>query len=133
MSSKDKPQKVLIVDDEDFICNIYSKSFKDEGIETETVHSGKEMLDILEEKNNEYDVILLDIVMPEMDGFEALEMAHKKEMLGRTLLVVLSNHADQISQEKAKELGAHNFVVKSSLLPEDIVKEVIGTFQEKSA
>ncbi|MFP4022308.1 MAG: response regulator [Candidatus Paceibacterota bacterium] len=133
MSSKDKPQKVLIVDDEDFICNIYSKSFKDEGIETEAVHSGKEMLDILEEKSNEYDVILLDIVMPEMDGFEALEMAHKKEMLGRTLLVVLSNHADQISQEKAKELGAHNFVVKSSLLPEDIVKEVISTFQEKSA
>lgn len=126
-----KPKSILIVDDDTFVCDIYKKIFVKENIETNILHSGKEMIDELEKKDTSYDIIILDIFMSEMDGFEALENAHDKNLIGKSVVIVLSNHADQIAQEKAIKLGAKKFIVKSSLLPEGIAQEVIDTFQEQ--
>lgn len=130
-NNEKKPESILIVDDDTFVCDIYKKIFIKENIETNILHSGKEMIDELEKKDKSYDIIILDIFMSEMDGFEALENAHKKNLLGKSTVVVLSNHADQIAQEKAIKLGAKKFIVKSSLLPEGIAQEVIETFQKQ--
>jgi CheY-like chemotaxis protein len=70
--------------------------------------------------------------MSDMDGFEALENAQDKKLLNeKTILIVLSNQTDKIAQEKALKLGANKFIVKSSLLPEEIAKEVIEIYQEQ--
>ena len=130
MVKGEKPNKILIVDDDEFVCNIYEKSFKEEGVETETVHSGKEMLERMR-KEDKPEMVVLDIFMPEMNGFEALESAHKENLLDRSIVLILSNHADQIAQEKAAKLGAKKFIVKSSLLPTDIISEVMNTYQEE--
>lgn len=132
MKNKEKPKAVLIVDDDKFICDIYEKIFTKENIKTKILHSGKEMVDKLEKKDEIYDVIILDIFMSEMDGFEALENAQEKNLLSKeTVLIVLSNQTDKIAQEKALKLGANKFIVKSSLLPEEIAKEVIEIYQEQ--
>ncbi len=127
---KSPVEKILVVDDDCFICGIYKKVFEKEGVEIEVLHSGKEMLDKLREVKEGYEVILLDIFMPEMDGFEALEVAHKEGLTKNSLVIILSNQADQVAQKKAKELGAKRFIVKSSFLPEDIAKEVLKTCRE---
>ncbi|MGM0628904.1 MAG: response regulator [Patescibacteria group bacterium] len=130
MMTEKKPEKILIVDDDEYICNIYSKIFKDKGIETETAHTGKQMLEKM--KNEEKpEVVVLDLFMPEMDGFEALELAYKEDLLQNSTVIILSNYADQVAQEKAEELGSKKFIVKSTLLPEDIITEVLKTYQEE--
>jgi len=88
------------------------------------------MLEKLREKKDDCKVILLDIFMPDMDGFEALEEAHKEDLINETFVIMLSNQADQVAKKKAEKLGAKKFIVKSSLLPEDITKEVIKACKE---
>ncbi|MGM0482438.1 MAG: response regulator [Patescibacteria group bacterium] len=129
--TEEKPEKILIVDDDEFICNIYSKIFKEKNIETDIAHTGKQMLEKI--KNEKPEVVVLDIFMPEMDGFEALEAAYKEDLLKNSVVIVLSNYADQLAQEKAGELGSKRFIVKSTLLPEDIVTEVLKTYQEETS
>lgn len=133
MKNNEKPNSILIVDDDIFVCDIYKKIFIKEDIETDVLHSGKEMIEKLEKKEKEYDVIILDIFMSEMDGFEALETAHNRNLLNKSVVIILSNHADQIAQKKALKLGARKFIVKSSLLPEGIAKEVLDTFQQRTS
>ncbi len=130
MNTNKIPKKILIVDDDKFVCNVYRKNFEKNKIETDFIHSGKDMLNRLQEES--YDVILLDILMPEMDGFEALENASKDDLLKDAVVIILSNHADQIAMEKAEQLGCKRFIVKSSLLPEDITKQVLDTYQTES-
>lgn len=131
MNDDKTPRKILIVDDDKFVCNVHRQNFEKDKIETDFAHSGKEMLEKLKEDNN-YDVILLDILMPEMDGFEALESANKDELLAKTIVIILSNHADQLAMEKAESLGCKKFIVKSSLLPEDIKEEVLQVYRAES-
>ncbi len=133
MKNNSDIEKILIVDDDCFICGIYEKVFGKEGVEIETLHSGKELVEKLRENKNEFEIILLDIFMPEMDGFEALEIAHEENLIGDTFVIVLSNQADQVAQKKAMKLGAKRFIVKSSFLPEDIAKEVLKTYREHTS
>lgn len=130
MAADKKPKKLLIVDDEEFACKIYKKSLEQKGIETDIIHSGKEMIEKLRGNEKTYDVILLDIVMPEVDGLEALEVARSEGLAKDTMFIIFSNRTDEVAQEKARELDCKNFLIKSSLLPESLAEEVIKTYQE---
>lgn len=125
------PEKILVVDDDEFVCSVYSKMFKEKGIETDVVHSGKQMLEKIK-TGEKPEIVILDLFMPEMDGFEALEEAHKEDLLKDSVVIILSNNADQVVKEKAEELGSHKFIIKSTLLPEEIVTEVLETYQEEN-
>lgn len=130
MTNDKKPQKILMVDDEEFACKIYRKSLEQKGIETDIVHSGIEMIEKLRENKEAYDVILLDIVMPEVDGLEALEAVRSESLAKNSIFIIFSNRTDETAKEKAKELDCKNFLIKSSILPDSLAEEVIKTYQE---
>lgn len=115
-------KELLIVEDEDMLRKIYTTLFE---LEKFKVHKARNGYDAVEKlKSITPDVILLDLLMPVMNGFEFLEAVNIKTSHPHTKVLVLSNLSDQASLDKIKELGASKYVLKSSISPSELVSEV---------
>lgn len=115
--------KILLVEDDPFIAEIYEKKLKDAGFEVVNVKSGREVLRrVLETK---FDIILLDLVLPEMSGMEVLlELRNKPEYDKNLIIVVFSNLSSPEEQETAEKAGANGFISKTAFTPSQVVEEV---------
>lgn len=114
--------KILIVDDDQFILDMYTLKFKNEGYEVETATEGTEAI----RKAKEFvpQVILLDIVLPHMDGFEILRELKKESSLAEAKVLMLSNVGEKKDIEKGLELGANDYIVKAHFTPTEVVQKV---------
>lgn len=116
-------KRILLVDDELYIRDLYEELLKGEGYEVTTAADGEEALSHAVEGG--YDLILLDVVMPKKDGITFLKdykAAHPKHPNGK--IVMLSVLADDPVIETAKAQGAIGFLIKSNLNPDEVVAEV---------
>jgi two-component system, OmpR family, alkaline phosphatase synthesis response regulator PhoP len=124
--------KVVIVEDDPMISEIYSKKFSDVGFDVSAVTSGEQVLDLaLAEK---VDVILLDLIMPKMDGFEVIRKLRDGMYDPNIKIIVTSNLSSHEDQDKAMKLGANGFVAKSDYSPSELViqvKRLINQFSEQ--
>ncbi len=119
-----KPHKqVLVVEDEPDAAEIYSDILKDEGITVGKAGDGTDALKALEK--TDFDLVLLDIIMPEMDGVETLHQikAHP-DKYGTPKVVMLTNIGGDIAIDKAMELGADGYMLKSETEPQDFINVV---------
>ena len=116
----DAKQKVLVVDDEQALARALELKLTAEGVDVTVAHDGEEALALIE-KNN-YSLILMDMVMPKLDGFGVLEAMQKKGIT--TPVIVLSNLGQEEDAERARALGARDFFVKSNMPIVEIVKFV---------
>ncbi|MDI6802369.1 MAG: response regulator [Bacteroidota bacterium] len=105
--------KILVVDDEDTLRTVLSQELKGEGYEVETAADGLLALDAI--KQNNFDLVLLDIKMPNMDGFEVLK--YIKQNHKDLKIIMLTGFADLKNAIESKKLGAEDFVSK----PYDLV------------
>lgn len=105
--------KVLIVEDDKFLISAYKAKLLREGLEVEIATDGQEALDTL--KTFIPDVILLDLVMPLMDGFTTLGKIKENPELKNIPVIVASNLGQQEDLDKATALGASDYVIKSDL------------------
>jgi len=113
-------KRILIVEDERPLAHALELKFTHEGFETKVAADGEEALrDALATK---YDMILLDLIMPRMDGFTFMEELKKKKV--KTKVIILSNLGQDEDKERAKALGAIAYFVKSNTPITEIVKEV---------
>lgn len=103
-------KKILIVDDEPNIVMTLEYTFKKSNYEVFIARDGQEALDIL--KTNYPDVIILDIMMPMVDGFATLEQIRKDNNLQHTKVMFLSAKNKEIDIEKGLELGADAYMTK---------------------
>lgn len=115
-------RKIVIVEDDPMIAEIYQKKFLDSGFDVSVADKGEKLLEML--KKETADVILLDLVMPGMDGFEVIENLRKGNYDRNIKIIVFSNLSQKEDKDKARELGADGFIVKSDYTPSDLVKEV---------
>lgn len=130
MSSQEKPagkaaksgggKRILIIEDEHPLSHALELKFTHEGFECTVANNGAEGLK--EANTGKYAMILLDLIMPEMDGFTFLQNLKKK-----TPVIVLSNLGQDEDRARAKELGAKEYMVKSNTPITEIVK-VVKTF-----
>lgn len=124
--------KVAIVEDDPMISEIYEKKFTDAGFDVSAVTSGEQVLDLaLQEK---VDVILLDLIMPKMDGFEVIRRLRDGSYNPNIKIIVTSNLSSHEDQDKAMKLGANGFVAKSDYSPSELVaqvKRLINQFSEQ--
>ncbi len=118
-----KKKKVLIVDDDQFLLNMYSIKFKKFGFEVDTSTNGQEVLAKLK-SGLVPDIILLDVVMPAMDGLELLEKIYKEKFAPEAFIFVLSNQNNPADIERAKSFGITSYIVKASSIPSEVVEEV---------
>lgn len=115
--------KILLVEDDEFISEIYEKKLGDAGFEVTNVKNGREALKRISETS--YDLVLLDIVLPEMSGKEVLhELRTKPEYDKNLKVVVFSNLSGPEEQEEAKRAGANGFIAKTSFTPTQVLAEV---------
>jgi CheY-like chemotaxis protein len=113
---------VLVVDDTLVIRETVARLLKREGYDTICVGSGKEALDAL--KSSDPDLMLLDIMMPEMDGMECLSLLRKDARWRKLPVIVMSALSDEEHLKKAEELGAKDYLVKARFTIGQILERV---------
>ena len=120
----DEKRVVLIAEDEDDLREMYTMALTGKGFEVLQAVNGIEVLDLLEKRYTEVDLILLDIVMPGMDGFEALKKIKKDERFGNIPLLVSTNLDNEEDRREALGMGALEYFVKSQHTPSELVAKV---------
>jgi CheY-like chemotaxis protein len=119
-----KPYKILIVDDDKFLLNMYSIKFKKEKFDVTTASNGLEALGHLR-SGLIPDAVILDIVMPVMDGLETLGNIRKENLAKSSVIIILSNNGQSSDIDKAKGLGINGYIVKATTIPAEVVGEVL--------
>lgn len=125
---KPETKLLLIVEDEDSVVYALSEKFNlTEGVKVIFASNGKDGLKkALDEKP---DLILLDIILPEMDGIEMLEKLREDDW-GKTVeVIILSNLSDPDSEKKAKDLGVTKYIIKADCEIEDVVKKALESLK----
>lgn len=120
----DGKKVVLIAEDEEDLREMYSMALLSGGFEVIEAKNGQEAIDALSKMGAEIDIILMDIVMPEMDGFEALAEIDKNENFRKIPRVVSTNLDNEDDKRQALSLGAADYFVKSQHTPAELVAEV---------
>ncbi len=122
-------KKILIVDDDKFLLGMYSMKFGKNGFDVKIASGGEEALATLKSGWTP-DILLLDLIMPVMDGFSIYETVKKENLAPNVIAVMLTNQGLQSDINRAKELGFHGYIVKATTIPSEVVSEVIGIYEK---
>jgi CheY-like chemotaxis protein len=114
--------KLLLVDDDAFLRDMYATKFGERGHTVEVAATGEAAVRLLEE--NKFDVVLLDLIMPGMSGIELLETIKNKYTENAPVCIVLSNQGSEEDIREAKTLGAKGYIVKAEMIPSEVVEKV---------
>ena len=115
---------VLIVDDDKFLLDMYRKKFELKGVAVDVAVGSAETLAKLR-GGAKPDILILDIIMPDIDGIELLETIRKEKLVPNSAIIMLTNESNQDKIEKAKSLGIKGYIVKATYIPSEVVGEVL--------
>lgn len=121
-SGMENAKKIFLIEDDEMLVNMYSEKFQREGYTVETALNGSDGLKRV--GPFQPDIILLDIVMPKMDGFEVLKKLKKKIDTKDIPVILLTNLGQEEDVKKGKELGAVDYYIKANHTPAQIVAKV---------
>ena len=113
-------QKILLVEDDPLLIDIYTTKLKEAGFEVSVATEWQMALELFEK--DKPDFILLDIVLPNTNGWEVLKQI--KENKGITKVVILSNLGQKEEIEKGIKLGADKYLIKANYTPSEVVEEI---------
>ncbi|MSR71588.1 MAG: response regulator [Candidatus Taylorbacteria bacterium] len=116
--------KILIVDDDKFLLEMYKLKFDKNGHEVTMVTIAADALSKLKD-GLVPDIILVDIVLPGMDGLQLLEVIRKDKICPNAIIVMLTNQGGKEEIEKAKSLKVDGYLVKAALVPSEVVEKVL--------
>jgi len=115
--------KVLIVDDDKFLLDMYAIKFGQSDFDVTTSLGAMDAMTKLKD-GFVPDVILTDILMPAMDGFEFLEEIKKNKLAPKAKVIILSNKGEKSDIDRGMSLGADGYIVKASAIPSEVVEKV---------
>ena len=121
-------EKILIVDDDSFLLDMYAVKFKEAGYAVDTAKSVEEALHKLHE-GEVYDIVLLDMVMPNLTGIDFLRAIRVEQLSANPVCIVLSNQGEKLDIETATELGADGYLIKANTIPSEVVALVKEFFK----
>ena len=121
---------ILIVEDEKLLSKVLKEEFEEAGFDVIATLNGSDALKELKSGSEDIDLVLLDLLMPVMDGFEVLEEMHKDQILSSVPVIVLSNLGQDEEIKRAIKLGASDYFVKSQHPISEVVEKV-KAFLEK--
>ncbi len=119
-----KKYKIAIVDDDKFLLSMYSMKFTKEGMDVTAISDPKEAFDKFKE-GLVPDILILDVVMPGMDGIELLEKIRQEKLMPNAVVVILSNQGQQSDIDRAKVFNIQGYIVKATTIPSEVLREVL--------
>jgi len=116
-------KKILLIEDEQLMIDLLERKLTQEGYEILVAKDGNEGLEKM--RKEKPDLILLDIIMPRMGGFEVMEEMGKEEDLKKIPVIIISNSGQPVELDRAKELGAKDWLIKTDFDPQEVIEKVI--------
>lgn len=120
--------KILLVEDDSFLVEMYTTKFELEGFDVVTAEDGSRGLELAQSENP--DIILLDILMPKMDGFEVLDSLKKNAKTADIPVVLLTNLGQKDDVKKGFEKGAVGYLIKAHFMPSEVVDKIKAILDE---
>jgi len=117
------PKKVLIIEDEEIMIDLLQRKLTQEGYDVSVARDGEEGLEAMREVK--LDLILLDIIMPKMGGFEVMEEMAKDKELKKIPVIVISNSGQPVELNRAQKLGAKDWLIKTEFDPQEVLGKVV--------
>lgn len=117
-------KKIIIVEDEEILRNLLQKKLTEEGYQVNVAEDGEDGLSKI--RADKPDLILLDIIMPKMNGIEMLEEMVKDESLKDIPVIVVSNSGQPVEIDRAQKLGAKDWLVKTEFEPQEVIDKVVA-------
>lgn len=122
-------KKIMWVEDDQFLSDLISRKLSKQGCKLLYAATGEDALKVLE--NEIPDIILLDILLPGINGFDVFEQMKSNARLKDVPVIILSNFSQQSQIDRGKELGASRFLIKATIVLDDLVKEIVAVLAEK--
>lgn len=123
-------KKILLIEDDAYVRDLYQTVLKKEGYDVSIAKDGEEALEVV--KQDEFDLILLDIMLPKLTGIEVLKRLKGDEETKGISVYLLTNLGDEGVIDEAFKIGADGYLLKAKYLPKQVVKEVNKYFLKKS-
>lgn len=120
--------KILIIDDDSFILNMYVTKFIKAGHEVETARSGGEALSKLKDGYTP-DIALIDIVLPDMNGLDLLSKIRAEKLAAEAVFIMFTNQNSSDETTRAKSLNVDGYIIKANLIPSEVVTRVLEVAQ----
>lgn len=115
-------KKILIIEDDKFLRELLGKKLSSLGYNAVLAVDGEEGIEKI--KSETPDIVLLDLILPGINGFEVLEKAKKDPAINEVPIIILSNLGQSEDIEKGLRLGAKDFLVKAHFTPQEIVNKI---------
>ena len=129
MEEQKSNYNILMLDDDDFLVSMYSAKFNASNISATICKDGNSILEKLK-SGAVFDLILLDIIVPVMNGIEVLKAIRKDKLAENIPIVMLTNQNDESDIATAKSLNVSGYIVKSAATPSDVVSEVLKIIKQ---
>ena len=117
-------KKILLIEDEQIIVDLLQRKLTEEGYNIVLAKNGEEGIKVM--KAEKPDLILLDIVMPKMGGLEVMEEMQKNPDLKRIPVIIVSNSGQPVELDRAKKLGAKDWLIKTEFDPQEVIEKVVN-------
>lgn len=124
--------RIFLIDDDKFLLDMYAMKFKAAGHEVTAFLGGESGLEGLR-KGPAPDAVLLDIIMPGVDGFNVMEAIKNEHIAPSMRVIVLSNQGQPDDVERARSLGADGYIIKASAIPSEVFAETIRIIESPKA
>jgi len=124
-------KKILIVDDDNFLLDMYALKFSQNNFEVYTASSGVHALEKLKGGLSP-DLMLMDIIMPEMNGFEVLSEINNQKLCPNCMKIILSNKSEQKDIDEGQKLGVSGYIVKANFIPAEVIEQVVAILEKNS-
>jgi len=116
------PEKILIIEDDKFLRELISRKLTEEGFNIAEAIDGEDGIKKIKEEKP--DLILLDLILPGIDGFEVLSRVKEDSSLASIPVIILSNLGQKEEVEKGLKLGAIDYLIKAHFTPGEIVEKI---------
>lgn len=117
-----KPKKILIVEDDDSLANVYITRLKAEGFDTKRVPNGEDALATTIAYKP--DMVLLDVMMPKVSGFDVLDILRNTPETTNVKVIMLTALSQDADRERAQSMGVDDYLVKSQVVIADVVEKI---------
>jgi DNA-binding response OmpR family regulator len=121
-ASGDKAKRILLVEDDDALANVYMTRLQAEGFDIRRVGNGEDALATA--LSYKPDLVVLDVMMPKVSGFDVLDILRNTPETANLKVILLTALSQESDQERAKALGADDYLVKSQVVISDVIERI---------